>query len=665
MVTTPEGTKPTPERVYAPKPSRRVRRSPYFRNPYARKRRGPSVREILVFLFILAILLIADGVYVGLKIQEPLSRTSSLLQTGADELLDGNVEEARAAFQEAVRSSMEAEALSTRPSLFIASHIPWFNREADALRALAVSARLISTAGTKGADAIEVLGGTSRTDIADAIYANGQLQFDTISDAQVALASASTDLTEARDILEHAPFPRIKRLADALDTARDQVVEIEPRAVGAAQLLDVVPRMMGRDGPRRYFVALQNPAEARATGGLIGLYGIMEADGGRIRLTHVGPGFELATEPDRPISSGILMPGWYAERYGEEVDFAGVNRSPNFPLVARAILQMYRNATGTTLDGVWSFDPMAFEKITVATGPLSGPGYDVALGPDNATDVLLKDAYDHFGVEWQGQVNFLTGVIQDLYDKLGSSEADTNALFEAMAKAAQASNLKIYSRTQDEEDTLVDLGLSGAIVTDGLPTQMAFHNNLEGNKVDYFLQRTIRTSINLLEDGGAQVTTDVTLDNQSPSGPPSVQLGYPQRGERVGFNQMELNLLLPKGATEVTAQIDGQAATVDIGAEGQSALATLEVGIPPQRSSIVTFSYTVAEVQRFGANERSFGFVLIPQPLPNSDLYEVELVAPDGYRLSRTPLARRQTEQLTFSGTLDVPTTLRATLVKR
>ncbi|MBI4729430.1 MAG: DUF4012 domain-containing protein [Acidobacteria bacterium] len=38
--------------------------------------------------------------------------------------------------------------------------------------------------------------------------------------------------------------------------------------------------MMLGGGPKRYLVVLQNLAEARATGGLVGAFALIEADGG-------------------------------------------------------------------------------------------------------------------------------------------------------------------------------------------------------------------------------------------------------------------------------------------------------------------------------------------------------------------------------------------------
>jgi hypothetical protein len=65
----------------------------------------------------------------------------------------------------------------------------------------------------------------------------------------------------------HQASAETKRLAEATSAATT-----------AARL---IPAMLGEHGPRRYFVAFQNNAEARGTGGLLGAYGVLEADHGR------------------------------------------------------------------------------------------------------------------------------------------------------------------------------------------------------------------------------------------------------------------------------------------------------------------------------------------------------------------------------------------------
>jgi hypothetical protein len=45
--------------------------------------------------------------------------------------------------------------------------------------------------------------------------------------------------------------------------------------------------MLGQNGPKRYFLAFQNNAEARGTGGLPGAFAIIEANHGKLAITSM------------------------------------------------------------------------------------------------------------------------------------------------------------------------------------------------------------------------------------------------------------------------------------------------------------------------------------------------------------------------------------------
>src|SRR5207253_5616235 len=60
------------------------------------------------------------------------------------------------------------------------------------------------------------------------------------------------------------------------------------RDVGtAADVLDLAGPMLGRDGPRRWFLAVVTPAENRGSGGLVGNIGEITAEAGKLDLTAV------------------------------------------------------------------------------------------------------------------------------------------------------------------------------------------------------------------------------------------------------------------------------------------------------------------------------------------------------------------------------------------
>ncbi len=106
---------------------------------------------------------------------------------------------------------------------------------------------------------------------------------------------------------------------------RTQLVEQTTQLTGwldtgysAAQIL---PSMLGAEGPRNYFVAFQTNAEARGTGGLMGGSAIVRAENGQISVEKPESNLELELKYD-PIDLGLnsrkcMAETWRAPRTGK------------------------------------------------------------------------------------------------------------------------------------------------------------------------------------------------------------------------------------------------------------------------------------------------------------------------------------------------------------
>jgi len=102
-------------------------------------------------------------------------------------------------------------------------------------------------------------------------------------------------------------------------------------------------QFLGSNAPRSYFLAVQTEAESRASGGIIGNYGIITADDGKLRLTRFGQASPLQTSGD-VARRKLIAPADYIARYGQfepQYRWANVPMSPDFPTVAKVIEGLY------------------------------------------------------------------------------------------------------------------------------------------------------------------------------------------------------------------------------------------------------------------------------------------------------------------------------------
>ena len=139
-----------------------------------------------------------------------------------------------------------------------------------------------------------------------------------------------------------------------LDQFRAVVADLAATVHGAALAAQLLPPMLGADGPRSYLLAFQNPAEARGTGGLVGGYGVLT------RRQRAAVGQTLGTDSDLTGLTGCrptLGPDYVALWGQDPALWVNSNESPHFPYGAQIWLDAWRAQHGQRLDGVLALDP--------------------------------------------------------------------------------------------------------------------------------------------------------------------------------------------------------------------------------------------------------------------------------------------------------------------
>jgi hypothetical protein len=242
--------------------------------------------------------------------------------------------------------------------------------------------------------------------------------------------------------------------------------------------------------------------------------------------------------------------------------------------------------------------------------------------------VLLHDIYRHFDFKERIQNRYLRNLMDVFWSRLESPDLRVAALLRGVSTASRRQHLKIYSREANEQAVLADLGVSGDYATSGSAIQMVFHNNLAANKVDFFLHRTIQTTVDLRLDGSADVEVEIDLRNDAPTEEGSV-LVRPLRDDLPsGTNEMSLYVLMPRGSQATEMSVDGRDASVLTGTEGGYPLAWQLLDIGPQETGIVRMSYRWTRAM---SADGSFELTLFPQATARPDSYDLMVTAPPGY----------------------------------
>jgi hypothetical protein len=341
-----------------------------------------------------------------------------------------------------------------------------------------------------------------------------------------------------------------------LDRARDQATGLADRLAEALGAAAVVPAMLGKDGVRRYFLAFQTNAEARGTGGLVGAFGILRAEHGRISIERVASDDDLPAAPAKAVELGPE----FDRRYGRQDAARALNESnlsPHFPYAAKIWAELWRAHTGERVDGAFAVDPGGLAGLLAATGPV-GLADGERLTAADAVPLTERDVYARF-TDPVERKRFLVEVARAVADVLPERLGDLAGL-RAMAGLAGAGRLLAWSAHPDEEAALAALPVGGVLPDAPGPFAEVVVNNGGGNKLDYYLDRRVTYELGPVE--GPRRTTRITvrLANEAP------QKGLPEyvtersddtKRHVLGANRLWVSVYAARGARLTAAAQDG------------------------------------------------------------------------------------------------------------
>lgn len=550
-------------------------------------------------------------------------------------LRDGDIERASAAFRDAATEFDDMHGRLRSPLVGVGRYLPLLGPNIDALQTLA---QLGSEFASLGADLVTDL------DPDRLSVRNGTIPIERIAEIRPRLEAArqAVESIERRARgLDDAYL--VAPLANALDEVEERLASTRVDVRRAADAARLVPAIFGGHGTRRYFLAVQNSAELRATGGFIGNWGMLTAEDGRLRLddfdrvSALNPGADAA-------ATVVRAPEDFLRRYGRfdiPNTWQNVNMSPDFPTVARVMADLLPQSGQPPVDGVLAVDPLGLSALLELTGPVTVTGWPEPITAENVVVVTLKDAYEHF--EEVERVEFLGDTARAVWEAVTSTNLGRpDAVAEALSDAVVGGHLVAWLRSPEEQDLLEDLAVTGGLPPVQGDSLMVVTQNAAGNKVDYYLRRSVRYEVRLEPDvdgsaAAVDATLSVELHNDAPGqGLPRVVIGpYDDRfrpGENVSFTTIYTPLLF-SGAT-----VDGEPTPLEALDElGRHAYSTY-VRIPPGASRRLEIALTGTTV----LNDGWYRLDLPHQPTLKPNDVELRVEVPEGWRVTAARPAGRQ-----------------------
>lgn len=462
---------------------------------------------------------------------------------------------------------------------------------------------------------------------------NGAIDLDLVRRLNAELSTADAVMTQARSSLREVRTPWLLPPLD--NNIADVEVELATAAedIALANLgTQVMPRILGGDGLRRYMVMFTQPAEAREFGGFMSAYAMLEADNGQLRLAEAGPALDILVDPDGEAAFDDDMPP-YPQHY--------LNRNPQlFPQNLPSTADLFTIATAAaelvpkwkqdpayTIDGVIALDPYALAAMLELTGPIPMAGRSEPATADTIVEFLLRGQYEEFDPEDRDQrLDSLGELAGSTFERLLSIEVPgPEALGRIFGPVARENRLAFATFDFEETLFLEQVHMTAPLpeVATGVELVGVYAQTGIASKLAAYETRDLRFEV--VVDPGARVakgTGTISIANDVPVGAsPYVT------GEVVdGLSPVELALY----TRSAVAGLDAWSEDEEIFDYTSQSYAHHSGLVDVPRGETAEFSFTT-EHQMLG---NRYDLLVLAQPVANVGRIDVVITPSAGWRIA-------------------------------
>lgn len=610
---------------------------------------------ILVSCLVIGLLVLVYGVVLAsdlIRARQFLLQGQNNLQLAYQEAEKVDPSKALQYFKEARDDFTNASKALNSPSVSVLDPAPAVNKNMLALKKLASIGLEITHVGELLTQAsMKFLKKNGKPTFG---FNNGQIDFQSFIAARPYVDQANLHILMATAEYEKIPSGGlVSPIKRACDEVGDRLSELKNLTANTKKSLDLLPGVLGANSKRRYFLAVQNNAELRATGGLIGSYGIISVDKGKLALEVFDDIHRLERVDQKPVAASKD----YISRYGS---FKGtsmwlnVNMSPDFPTVGRLLVELYKSVKGEDLDGVISMDPVALKYILNAIGPVKVPGRTVGIDANNAIDWTLIKAYEEYP-ENRERKNFLADVAKAVWEHIVAGQIkDKSKLIDQLGLSLSEKHMAFFSMNGQEQKLAESLGYAGAMLPTADDYLQVVTQNHGGNKVDIYLHQNINYSVSLNPDGSALARLSVKVSNDAPpTGLPPYVAGENPLGAKNGYSNSWLNVYVPKGTQLLATKGNESDGEVEVGCEKDKTVFSQYLEIAPGTSKTVEFTYELPYVLATKRNQLIYSLDWQVQPVINKPNITFSVKLPRGFEFGQLPEGiKRKGKTVSYSSVL-------------
>jgi hypothetical protein len=370
-------------------------------------------------------------------------------------------------------------------------------------------------------------------------------------------------------------------------------------AVGLSNLRsssNLVTKLFDSAERKTWFVATQNLAELRATGGLLGSFALIQIENGQVKLLKTGADKNLLERGPVDFSG---YPEQIKTLWGADLkDWRDFGVSAHVPYAAELIKAGYKQKFGTDLDGVVFLGQGELAKLLGATGELSVWGQKI--DKSNAVTFLTKTIYARYA-DVDKKNAFVSSLMAELLPKLSSPSLNLGGLMTAAIDDQTGDEPFIWEADPAQQKIIRQLGVSGEVSQAPGPDVTVSFNNGGGNKLDAYLTASVTylqgTCGTKTANGvpGRKSQILVTLKNNAPKKGlpgyvvPRLDLDWGQ-SYVTGSNRELVSIYTPVGSTDDGMLLDGTETDFKAGQDRSHPVYVFDLELLPGQKRTLTIN---------------------------------------------------------------------------
>jgi hypothetical protein len=316
--------------------------------------------------------------------------------------------------------------------------------------------------------------------------------------------------------------------------------------------IDFWPDTLGFRGVRNYLILFQNNMELRPGGGFIGSYALLTLNSGKIAGFKVYDVYDADgqlkghIEPPYPIRRYLPSVHWYLRDSNFNVDFSK-------GAVASAVF--LNTEMQQAVDGVIGVDLSFVKNLLEVTGPVKVSDYNQTVNADNFYQITQAHTENNFFPGSTQKKEFLTSFYNALENKIaGQKNLSYLVLAQGLIKSINEKHILFAFNNANEQAAFAVNGWSSSLMQDNTTNSSVINDfvgineaNLGGNKVNYYVSRSISQQTEVKSDESINDTLTVSFKNSAPQ-----NLG------NKGVYKNYVRFILPLNTTISSIQIDNR-----------------------------------------------------------------------------------------------------------